>query len=442
MQQFEGTIPPELIESIKNNKCVLFVGAGLSAKITRSDQKKLPLWGEFLTELLEWSRGRNAMFWNGADEIKDIISKGNYLLAAQELQECITLGEFSDFLNFVFRDKDVKPSDTHTDIFKIPFRCLLTTNYDTLLEGAFALTHGGQVPVKFVQEDLTTISSPLRKEDFFIFKIHGDIERPASIVLGSRSYNQLLFRTPEYLHFLETLFTTHTVLFVGFSGSDVDLDFIIDRLSTIYARTLNKHYILLPENKYNLTEKRRLLLDRRLEVIEYKKDDEHTQVDIFFRQLDELINNTSPKTKPVKIINKKKDILILSSSIFHRHHEDIVLTAVSKAIPDAESKVWFFGFSDKKFDEVYVTNLLKEHTIALIFFDKHFLETKEVERLFEFITLREIEKKAVIIPIATESIDVPLFIRRRTIYIVSDINSEHLSEIIARSISSLPAKER
>ena len=169
MQSFKGTIPPELIEAIKNNKCVLFVGSGLSAKVKRSNKAKLPLWGEFLLELLEWAKTKNAIFWNGDQEIKDIILKGNYLLAAQELQECISLGEFSDFLNNVFREKNVKPTETHKDIFKIPFRCILTTNYDTLLEGAFTLTHDGQVAVKFIQEDLKTIASPLRKEDFFIF---------------------------------------------------------------------------------------------------------------------------------------------------------------------------------------------------------------------------------------------------------------------------------
>ncbi len=205
--QFKGTIPPELVTAIRNNKCVLFVGSGLSAKVQRSNNKNLPLWGSFLGELLNWAKTKNAIFWNGPEEIEEIIKKGNYLLAAQELQECISLGEFSEFLNSIFRDKKVVPSSTHKNIFKTPFRAILTTNYDTLIEGAYSLTHEGQVAIKFIQEDLKTISSPLRSEDFFLFKIHGDIDRPESIVLGSRSYNQSLFRTPEYLHFLETLFT-------------------------------------------------------------------------------------------------------------------------------------------------------------------------------------------------------------------------------------------
>lgn len=428
--QFSGTIPPEIIDSIKNNKCILFVGSGLSAKVKRSNSKNLPLWGDFLMELLEWAKTKNALFWNGADEIEQTISKGNYMLAAQELQECINLGEFADFLNFVFRDKNVMPTQTHKDIFKIPFRCILTTNYDTLLEGAYTLGHNGQIPVKFIQEDLTTISSPLRKEDFFIFKIHGDIDRPDSIVLGSKSYNQLLFRTPEYLHFLETLFTTHTVLFVGFSGSDIDLDFIIDRLSTIYSRTLNKHYILLPETKYNLTEKRRLLLDRRLEVIEYQSDEGHTQVDMFFKKLDELLNTPTSKPKLIpkkKIPSESREFLIISSKGFFDKYEKMVLSSI-KSIEKTTVWGWYHGIDQT--DEKLLSEILKNTTNVIMFFDKDVLKVKSIEALFELITLREIEEKANIISIATEMIDLPPFLKRRTIYVEPKLTKGILTDIL------------
>jgi hypothetical protein len=423
--KFNGTVPPELIQAIKNNKCILFVGSGLSAKVKRSSNKNLPLWGSFLEELLAWSKAKNAIFWNGPEEIQDIIKKGNYLLAAQELQECISLGEFAEFLNTVFRDKKVIPTETHKNIFRTPFRAILTTNYDTLLEGAFALTHDGQMPIKFTQEDLQTISSPLRSEDFFLFKIHGDIDRP---VLGSKSYNQILFRTPEYLHFLETLFTTHTVLFVGFSGNDIDLDFVTDRLSTIYSRTLNKHYILLPNDKYNLTEKRRLLLDKRLEVIDYEKDISHSQVDFFFNTLDELVNKTQ-NSIPDKLRQRKEksDMLIISSRNFEKKHGNDVKETINKF--SLESVVWFFGL-DSELPIDHLNSMLAKTDVVLMFFDKEVLKLKEIGSLFELITLREIDKQVKIIPITvgdTES--VPVFIRRRIIFL-KEFNKESLNSIL------------
>jgi len=431
--QFKGTIPPELIQAINNNRCILFVGAGLSAKVQRANKKNLPLWGAFLEELVIWAKTKNTMFWNGAEEIESIIKKGNYLLAAQELQESLTLGEFAEFLNSVFRDRNVIPSSTHKNIFKIPFRAILTTNYDTLIEGAYALTHEGQVPIKFTQEDLKTISSPLRSEDFFIFKIHGDIDRPESIVLGSRNYNQLLFRTPEYLHFLETLFTTHTVLFVGFSGSDNDLDFVIDRLSTIYSRTLNKHYILLPSSKFNLTEKRRLLLDRRLEVIEYEADPKHLQVDYFFDSLDQILN---PAVEEGKVEPKKQtrdfnnEFLIISSKDFQQKHHLMVSQALHK-YNERGSMSWYFGL-DSGGDLSTLNHLIETSHNVIMFFDKNVLKLKEVISLFELLTLREVDNKVKIIPIAigTEPTSLPKFLLRRMIFVEKDFSKEAFEEIL------------
>ncbi|WP_026954676.1 SIR2 family NAD-dependent protein deacylase [Algoriphagus vanfongensis] len=431
--KFKGTIPPEIIQAIKSNRCILFVGSGLSAKVARTNGKKLPLWGAFLNELLDYAKSKNAIFWNGPEEIEDTIKKGNYLLAAQELQECISLGEFSEFLNSIFRDRKVIPTTTHKNVFKIPFRAILTTNYDSLLEGAYALTHEGQVPVKFTQEDLKTISSPLRNEDFFLFKIHGDIDRPESIVLGSRSYNQILFRTPEYLHFLETLFTTHTVLFVGFSGNDIDMDFVIDRLSTIYSRTLNKHYILLPNNKFNLTEKRRLLLDKRLEVIDYEADSNHSEVDNFFDALNELQTNSSEqdiKPKPRKRnFDFKSDIFIISSKNFHDKYENVITKTLSK-FKHIESQMWFIGLDSIKDYEDLNRNIERSDNVVM-FFDSEVLKMKEIESLFELITLREIDEKIKIIPIAivSDPIRLPVFIRRRMIF-MEELNEENLTNIL------------
>src|SRR6185369_4160848 len=104
-------------------------------------------------------------------------------------------------------------------------------------------------------------------------------------VLGSRDYQDLLFRTPGYRQFLETLFASYTVLFVGFGGSDPNLEGVLDRLASIYSRTLDRHFILLPASRLNTTEKRRLALDRRLEVIEYEPDATHSQVGAFLSDL-------------------------------------------------------------------------------------------------------------------------------------------------------------
>lgn len=240
------SIPNDLVESILKKECILFVASGLSSKVKRSNGLYLPNWTNFLKELLQWAKLKRVPFNANPDEILDIIEKGNHLLAAEELQELINPSEFTEFLNSIFRDRDVRPTNAHKKLAKIPFRAILTTNYDNLIEGAHAISNHGQIPKSFTPKDLSIHTSPLRGKDFFIFKMHGDLDRSDTIVLGSRSYGDLLYKSPNYISFLETLFTTHTVLFIGFGGQDPDLDYLLDRLSTIFSRTLNKHFILSP----------------------------------------------------------------------------------------------------------------------------------------------------------------------------------------------------
>ena len=317
-RETEIQIPKDLSEIIRKGECVLFVASGLSTKVVRKNRKRLPGWKDFLLELLAWCQQNRVTFNSEPEEIDEMIQKGNYLMAAQELQEIISNNEFSEFLNSVFRDVKVKPTNNHISLTKIPFRAILTTNYDTLIEGAYALSNDGRLPNKYTQNDLSAALSPLRKKEFFIFKMHGDIDRVETIILGNRSYNSLLHKSPEYLSFLEILFTTQTVLFVGFGGSDPDLDYVIDKLSTVFSRTLNKHYLLAPSKKFNFTEKRRLLIDKRLEVLEYDASDNHKGFDDFIENLANIFRDFRQDSELIQ----KYNVLIISGEYDFRTYMD------------------------------------------------------------------------------------------------------------------------
>ncbi|WP_289665960.1 SIR2 family NAD-dependent protein deacylase [Flavobacterium panacagri] len=421
--KFKGIIPRELIEAIKKNKCVLFVGSGLSAQVERSNGKNLPNWGNFLEELLAFGIDKNISFWNDPSHIKEMINKGNYLMAAQELQECIGKGEFSDFLSQIFRDANVKPQNVHNLICEIPFRALITSNYDALLEGAYAITNAGRIPQKFTQEDLKTISTPLRKDNFFIFKIHGDIDRSETIILGSRSYTNLLFRTPEYLSFLETLFTTHSVLFIGFGGSDPDLDYILDRLSTIFSRTLDKHFILLPFDKFNLTEKRRLLLDRRLEVIDYDKSNNHGEIEIFLNDL--KIITTNCETNNEQIIPKtSKNILIICSS-----GEERLQKQVSERIQSNGHKYsgWLFAES---FEERLIYKHFKKIQIGLVLITKNSIQSNTFHRELEYVILQETEEKIKLVIVVIGDVEVPRVLMNKSFIKISRMDDNGWEKIL------------
>ncbi|MCR9171330.1 MAG: SIR2 family protein [bacterium] len=422
MKKFQGIIPQELTNSIEERKCVLFIGSGLSSKVKRSNGKNLPSWSVFLEELLDWAIDKNVTFWSDPEEIRDMISRNNLLMAAQELQECIGVGEFSDFLNLTFRDEEVKPTETHRLINKINFRAILTSNYDALVEGGYSLENSGKMPVKFTQEDLKSISSPLRKNKFFLFKIHGDIDRPETIILGSRSYSNLLFRTPEYLNFLETLFTTHTVLFVGFGGSDPDLDYILDRLSSVFSRTLDRHFVLLPETKFNLTEKRRLLLDKRLEIIEYKTDKTHSQVDSF---LNELYQKTENKVVSEKQADQSelKNILIISSQ-----KDEKIQNQIANRIRKSSNNYQGWLFSET-FDQTLIKKHFKNTQIGLVIITKNSSTSEQFGRELEYILLKESENRIKLLFLVIGEIDPPKILMNKLYTRIPELNENTIAEI-------------
>ena len=140
---------------------------------------------------------------------------------------------------------------------------VLTSNYDALIEGAYAVESEGILPPAFSADGVHQAVECLRNDKFFVFKVHGDLNIPGSIVLGNRDYSRLMYLSPAYRSFLETVFASYTVLFVGFGGSDPDLDAVVDRLSAIYERSIGQHFLLVSEGEFSALERRRLLEDKR-----------------------------------------------------------------------------------------------------------------------------------------------------------------------------------
>ena len=119
--------------------------------------------------------------------------------------------------NLAFRSGEAEPSPPR--FCQSKWVAVLTSNYDGLIEGAYAVESEGIVPPVLSLGGVNQAVECLRSDRFFVFKVHGDVNLPGSIVLGNRDYSRLLHLSPAYRSFLETIFATYTVLFVGFGGA-------------------------------------------------------------------------------------------------------------------------------------------------------------------------------------------------------------------------------
>jgi hypothetical protein len=137
--------------------------------------------------------------------------------------------------------KDTKTTENHKLIANLPIRTVWTTNYDTLLENAFRAS-GKRPDVKFTQEQFSTT---LPKRDVTIFKMHGDISQPADAVLIKEDYETYDLTRSGFSELLKGDLLKKTFVFMGFSFTDPNIDYILSRIRSLMGKNRRDHYCIM-----------------------------------------------------------------------------------------------------------------------------------------------------------------------------------------------------
>jgi len=244
----------------------------------------LPTWREFLERFAEWHCHKDSLDAAFMAEIRDLLDRGKFLLVAEELLERSTDDEFATFLDEIFDPKEIVPTFLHKLISVVPFRAIVTSNYDNLVEQSYVSCHK-RIPKIFTHRNISALPRSL-EGPFFILKIHGDIEDPKSIVLSHRSYVDLLYNSIHYRRFLEKMFSDYVVLFIGYGGNDPDIEAIYDKLTADTEKSKQRHYMLVQQGSITGIEKNRFMRDRRIALIEYVDHfGLHNHIDTFLADL-------------------------------------------------------------------------------------------------------------------------------------------------------------
>lgn len=124
-------IPDDLKKSLKDNKCVLFVGSGLSVS------SNFPNWSDLMKRMVENLTPRNTRS-ELLTKLENLLSQNTpeaFLEIATEFrkQENTTSEQYFNFMNEVFNPLTLQLSPNHFLLKKISLRAMITTNYDYLL---------------------------------------------------------------------------------------------------------------------------------------------------------------------------------------------------------------------------------------------------------------------------------------------------------------------
>jgi hypothetical protein len=211
----------ELLSAVRGGTCVAFVGAGFSAAAG------LPSWSELLTRIaehpdVEASTRAHVLGRVGVGSAHALDE------AAQALEDARGAGWLLEQLRQQLHPAELPERMTRRLdwLSGIPFRAVLTTNFDGILPGrvadqaTYATALRARAPSRWHPQFW-----PGRVLGPGALKLHGDLQqRDSPIVLTRRDYRRRLYHEAGYSTFLKALLATTTFVYLGFSFEDAYLN--------------------------------------------------------------------------------------------------------------------------------------------------------------------------------------------------------------------------
>ncbi|SEG75787.1 SIR2 family protein [Paenibacillus sp. UNC499MF] len=231
--------PVNLVEEIAYRRCVLFLGAGISAT-SKNDLGESPKkWGEFIQDavtLLHSPTEDKLKF------IKKMIEQGNYLLALQSIYDSCDPGNYANYLRQVYSRPNYKASQVHELIKSIDSKIVITTNFDKIYEN-LCNEHGYTTAM---YRDIERISTNMKSTENLIIKAHGSIDDVDSLVFTQKQYYKARKDYPQFYQILNALFITKTIVFLGYSLNDPDINLVLETVGNASSSS-SPHYVVVKQ---------------------------------------------------------------------------------------------------------------------------------------------------------------------------------------------------
>lgn len=206
----------DLVSSYRKKNVILFVGAGVSKNLG------LPTWSELIDHIAV-ELGYDAEIYK---------SFGNDLALAEYYRvKTGSIGPLRSWMdtNWHSANIDLQASEIHKLIANSKFPIVYTTNYDRWIEKSYELYEKKYTKIAGVS-DIAKIKDGVTQ----VIKFHGDFDNDETIVLDESSYYERLeFETPLDIK-LRSDVLGKSVLFIGYSLTDVNLRFLFYKLAKLW----------------------------------------------------------------------------------------------------------------------------------------------------------------------------------------------------------------
>lgn len=234
------------------------------------------------------------------------------LWRAEEYRRLLSPEDYHSFIEHAFDDDASRPLDESLRaLVKLPFRHVLTTNYDALLERAHQEVT--DKPADVIEwsdaRGLRELFSRLGDKAYTrrYVHLHGLASRPETVVLTDSDYMGRYARSLDAHRRLFALFATQQVVFIGFSLGDPELTALLREVRASMGPGPVRHFALLAlrEDESDTLERRRLKEKFGVEPIFYPHTEDHSHLGTLLRALQEgredvgdLWTEPTPEARP------------------------------------------------------------------------------------------------------------------------------------------------
>lgn len=194
------------VKEIRNNNAAIFAGAGFSKDAGYFN------WNELLKDA-------------ACDIGLDVSKESNLVAVAQYYCNKNNRSKINRTIFDAF-PSGIEPDENHRILARLPIFTYWTTNYDSLIEEALRAERK-IVDVKKKDEDFCLSSSG---RDAVVYKMHGDKESPNDAIIVKDDYESYYKKHGAFLTALSGDLISKTFLFLGFSFSDPNIDYVLSRL--------------------------------------------------------------------------------------------------------------------------------------------------------------------------------------------------------------------
>lgn len=255
----------EFVKDLAENNVAVFAGAGMSKSAGFVN------WADLLRDIA-------TELGLSVDKEHDLISLAQYHVNENRGKARINKKILEEFA------QEAESTENHKVLSRLPVTTFWTTNYDTLIEDSLKAAN----KVVDIKHQVNQLANTRPKRDVVIYKMHGDVHHPADAILTKEQYESYYKTHEAFVTALSGDLISKTFLFVGFSFTDPNLDYVLSRLNIQFGENSRQHYCFIKKQsqgkddeemfKYNLRKQELMINDLMRYKIKTLLVDEYTDI--------------------------------------------------------------------------------------------------------------------------------------------------------------------